>query len=244
MRSSAADVGPAWAALQRGERLRFASEMSAFEPGWLPFVRPFPPGCFWTPEGGMARFAHAVEPGHRRTCRAAGGAEASAADLAAIRRVLVEAVESQMMGDVPVGVFLSGGLDSSLVAAIAARWCAARGTRLLTFAVGLEGSRDLAGVLFIDVRTGAFRLVTARAVLLATGGGPTMYKYHTPSGDKAMDGLAMALDYGLPLRDMEMVQFHPTGVLAGPHTRMTGTIIEEGLRGAGGYLLHGAQQLL
>ncbi|MDX2156605.1 MAG: FAD-binding protein [Hyphomicrobiaceae bacterium] len=100
----------------------------------------------------------------------------------------------------------------------------------------------LAGVLFIDVRTGAFKLVKAKAVLLATGGGPTMYKYHTPSGDKAMDGLAMALDYGLALRDMEMVQFHPTGVLAGPDTRMTGTIIEEGLRGAGGYLLDGAQQ--
>jgi fumarate reductase flavoprotein subunit len=105
-----------------------------------------------------------------------------------------------------------------------------------------KGGRDLAGVLFIDVRTGGFRLVEARAVLLATGGGPTMYKYHTPSGDKSMDGLAMALDYGLALRDMEMVQFHPTGVLAGPHTRMTGTIIEEGLRGAGGYLLDGAKQ--
>jgi fumarate reductase flavoprotein subunit len=104
------------------------------------------------------------------------------------------------------------------------------------------GSRALAGVLLIDVRTGAFKLVRAKAVLLATGGGPTMYKYHTPSGDKSMDGLAMALRYGLALRDMEMVQFHPTGVLAGPGTRMTGTIIEEGLRGAGGYLLDGQQQ--
>jgi fumarate reductase flavoprotein subunit len=79
-------------------------------------------------------------------------------------------------------------------------------------------------------------------VLLATGGGPTMYKYHTPSGDKSCDGLAMALRAGLPLRDMEMVQFHPTGVLAGVGTRITGTIIEEGLRGAGGYLLGGDQQ--
>jgi fumarate reductase flavoprotein subunit len=74
-------------------------------------------------------------------------------------------------------------------------------------------------------------------VLLATGGGPTMYKYHTPSGDKSCDGLAMALRAGLPLRDMEMVQFHPTGMLAGPDTRMTGTVLEEGLRGAGGWLL-------
>jgi fumarate reductase flavoprotein subunit len=98
---------------------------------------------------------------------------------------------------------------------------------------------DIAGALLLDVRTGAFKLVRAKAVLLATGGGPTMYKYHTPSGDKSMDGLAMALRAGLTLRDMEMVQFHPTGVLAGKGTRMTGTIIEEGLRGAGGYLLNG-----
>ncbi len=105
-----------------------------------------------------------------------------------------------------------------------------------------QGSRAIAGVLLIDVRTGKFKVVRAKAVLLATGGGPTMYKYHTPSGDKSMDGLAMALRYGMPLRDMEMVQFHPTGVLAGPGTRMTGTIIEEGLRGAGGYLLNGANE--
>src|SRR5436853_4126129 len=67
-----------------------------------------------------------------------------------------------------------------------------------------------------------------------------MYRYHTPSGDKSMDGLDMALRAGLRLRDMEMVQFHPTGLLAGPDTRMTGTVLEEGLRGAGGYLLNGA----
>lgn len=100
----------------------------------------------------------------------------------------------------------------------------------------------LAGVLMIDMRTGEFVFVQAKAVLLATGGGPTMYKYHTPSGDKSCDGLAMALRAGLPLRDMEMVQFHPTGLLAGTHTRMTGTVLEEGLRGAGGYLLNGAKE--
>jgi fumarate reductase flavoprotein subunit len=98
----------------------------------------------------------------------------------------------------------------------------------------------LAGVLMIDIHTGGFVFVQARAVLLATGGGPTMYKYHTPSGDKSCDGLSMALDAGLTLRDMEMVQFHPTGLLAGAGTRMTGTVLEEGLRGAGGYLLNGA----
>src|SRR5512139_2658441 len=98
----------------------------------------------------------------------------------------------------------------------------------------------IAGVLFIDMRTGEYTFVRAKAVLLATGGGPTMYRYHTPSGDKTCDGLAMAMRAGLALRDMEMVQFHPTGLLAGPHTRMTGTVLEEGLRGAGGYLLNGA----
>jgi fumarate reductase flavoprotein subunit len=51
--------------------------------------------------------------------------------------------------------------------------------------------------------------------------------------------MAMALRAGLPLRDMEMVQFHPTGLLAGEGTRMTGTVLEEGLRGSGGYLLDG-----
>jgi fumarate reductase flavoprotein subunit len=100
----------------------------------------------------------------------------------------------------------------------------------------------VAGVLMIDIRTGAFRYVAAQAVLLATGGGPTMYRYHTPSGDKSMDGLAMALRAGLALRDMEMVQFHPTGLLAGPDTRMTGTVLEEGLRGSGGHLLNGAMR--
>jgi fumarate reductase flavoprotein subunit len=91
----------------------------------------------------------------------------------------------------------------------------------------------------VDIRTGELVLAQAQAVLLATGGGPTMYKYHTPSGDKTCDGMAMALRAGLTLRDMEMVQFHPTGLIAGPHTRITGTIIEEGLRGAGGHLLNG-----
>ncbi|GFN26325.1 fumarate reductase [Achromobacter denitrificans] len=101
-----------------------------------------------------------------------------------------------------------------------------------------DGS-GISGVLFIDMRAGTYRFIQAKAVLLATGAGPTMYRYHTPSGDKTCDGLAMALRYGLKLRDMEMVQFHPTGLLGGPDTRMTGTVLEEGLRGAGGYLLNG-----
>src|SRR5882724_8501194 len=108
--------------------------------------------------------------------------------------------------------------------------------RALDFIPAADGS-GLAGVLMLDMRTGEPKLVRAHATLLATGGGPTMYRYHTPSGDKSCDGLAMALRAGLALRDMEMVQFHPTGLLAGAGTRMTGTVLEEGLRGAGGRLL-------
>jgi fumarate reductase flavoprotein subunit len=109
--------------------------------------------------------------------------------------------------------------------------------------LALIPSRDgerIAGALLLDIRRGTLRLVRAQAVLLATGGGPSMYRYHTPSGDKSCDGLAMALRLGLTLRDMEMVQFHPTGLVLGPDTRVTGTIIEEGLRGAGGHLLNGS----
>src|SRR6476620_158234 len=120
----------------------------------------------------------------------------------------------------------------------------ARGIRRLEEhrAIDFIPARDgaLAGVLMIDVRSGEPLFVQAKAVLLATGGGPTMYRFHTPSGDKSCDGLAMALRFGLPLRDMEMVQFHPTGLLAGGDTRMPGTVLEEGLRGAGGHLLNGA----
>jgi len=108
-------------------------------------------------------------------------------------------------------------------------------------ALALLPARDgggVCGALLADMRDGAFHFVRAGATLLATGGGPCMYRYHTPSGDKSMDGLAMALRLGLGLRDMEMVQFHPTGLLAGADTRMTGTVLEEGLRGAGGHLLN------
>ncbi len=63
-------------------------------------------------------------------------------------------------------------------------------------ALGLVPARDggaIAGALLVDIRSGTLIFVAARAILLATGGGPTMYRYHTPSGDKSMDGLAMAL---------------------------------------------------
>src|SRR5215210_817106 len=125
-----------WARPPGRDSVRFASEMHAFDEDWQPYVEPFPPGYAWTPEDGLIHFASAVpeeiEPLPPGTDLHQGTREA-----------LVHAVERQMMGDVPVGVFLSGGLDSSLVAAIAARWYERRGQRLNTFAVGLEDSPDL-----------------------------------------------------------------------------------------------------
>jgi len=94
------------------------------------------------------------------------------------------------------------------------------------------------GALLLDVRSGGFLAVRSRATLLAMGGGPTMYRVFACSADKAADGLALALRAGAPLKDMEMIQFHPTGLIV-PDSLMTGALLEEGLRGAGGRLLNG-----
>ena len=94
------------------------------------------------------------------------------------------------------------------------------------------------GALLLDIRRGTFLAASARATLLAMGGGPTMYRVVACSADKAADGIAMALRAGVALRDMEMVQFHPTGLVI-PGSLMTGALLEEGLRGAGGRLLNG-----
>ncbi|MGE3536202.1 MAG: FAD-binding protein [Candidatus Tectimicrobiota bacterium] len=99
----------------------------------------------------------------------------------------------------------------------------------------------VAGALFVDMRRGTFLAVRARATLLATGGGPTMYKIAAPSAEKTTDGLAMAYRAGARCMDMEMVQFHPTGLLVG-ESGMSGTVLEEGLRGVGGYLFNGRKE--
>lgn len=127
-----------WA--RRGDNVRFASEMAAFDADWHRYVETFPPGHYWTPQRGLVRFAAAVPPGGW-TADDDPGIPEEVRDRT--REVLVRSVGHQMMGDVPVGVFLSGGLDSSLVAAIAARWLEERGERLKTFAVGLCDSPDL-----------------------------------------------------------------------------------------------------
>ncbi len=134
-----------WA--RRDGHVRFASELRAFDEDWQSEVEAFPPGHYWTPEDGLTRFDYTVPRDKERLHKFDGPSEPGAPIpdeiLDLIRERLIKTVERQMMGDVPVGVFLSGGLDSNLVAAIAARWYRERGQRLKTFAVGLEDSPDL-----------------------------------------------------------------------------------------------------
>ncbi len=96
----------------------------------------------------------------------------------------------------------------------------------------------VAGALLLDMRRGVFLAVSAPAVLSGTGGGAPIFKIAAPALEKTGDGVAACYRAGARLVDMEMMQFHPTGLLAGP-SRMTGSVLEEGLRGAGGYLLNG-----
>ena len=111
-------------------------------------------------------------------------------------------------------------------------------TRALDLVPGASGDR-IVGAVLLDTRRGRFLFAHARAVVLATGGGTRMYKIAAPSLEKTGDGMAMAYRAGARFIDMEMFQFHPTGLLAGA-SRMSGMVLEEGLRGAGGYLTNAA----
>ncbi len=91
------------------------------------------------------------------------------------------------------------------------------------------------GAVLLDNRNGKFIAVRSRATLLATGAGATMFEISSPSLEKAGDGQAMAYRQGAAFLDMEMLQFHPTGLLVGKSIA-TGGLLEEGLRGAGARL--------
>ncbi|MFF3489886.1 asparagine synthase (glutamine-hydrolyzing) [Streptomyces sp. NPDC002795] len=118
--------------------VHFASELRAFHPDVQPNAEIFPPGHWWTPEDGLRRFADPVP----EVAGAWGGVPEQVVEKATFEAV-ADSVRRHLMADVEVGVFLSGGLDSSLVAAVAAEEYARQGRRLKTFAVGTEGSPDL-----------------------------------------------------------------------------------------------------
>src|SRR5256885_12806530 len=102
----------------------------------------------------------------------------------------------------------------------------------------LTSDGKVSGALLLNIRTGRLIAVRSRATLLATGGGATMYRISSPSLEKAADGMAMAFRAGAQFVDMEMLQFHPTGLLVGK-SMATGGLLEEGLRGAGARLFNG-----
>src|ERR1700719_1418485 len=88
------------------------------------------------------------------------------------------------------------------------------------------------GVVAIDMRSGRFNAITAKAVIMATGGLGRVYAFTTNGNICTGDGMSLAYRAGVGLKDMEMVQFHPTGL------PFTGILITEAVRGEGGYLLN------
>ncbi len=87
-----------------------------------------------------------------------------------------------------------------------------------------------AGLVGIHAGSGATVVLRGKALLIATGGGGTLYGFTTYSQTVTGDGMAMAFRAGLPLEDMEFLQFHPTGLVP------SGILMTEACRGEGGYL--------
>src|SRR5207253_322587 len=88
------------------------------------------------------------------------------------------------------------------------------------------------GVVALDLRGGRLVAIAGKATILATGGCGRVYEFTTNGFIKTGDGMALAYRAGVPLKDMEMVQFHPTGL------PVAGSLIAEAVRGEGGYLLN------
>src|SRR5471030_2780186 len=88
------------------------------------------------------------------------------------------------------------------------------------------------GVVVIDVSTGEFKLILGNAVIIATGGAGRVFRENTNGGIVTGDGMALAYRHGVPLRDMEFVQYHPTCMPG------TGLLFTEACRGEGGFLLN------
>jgi len=102
------------------------------------------------------------------------------------------------------------------------------------FAVDLVKNQDgaVVGVIAICIETGETVFVKSKATVFATGGAGRIYASTTNAHINTGDGVGMALRAGFPVQDMEMWQFHPTGIYG------AGTLVTEGCRGEGGYLIN------
>jgi succinate dehydrogenase / fumarate reductase flavoprotein subunit len=102
------------------------------------------------------------------------------------------------------------------------------------FAIDLVKNQDdaVVGVIALSIETGEVVFVKSKATVFATGGAGRIYASTTNAHINTGDGIGMALRAGYPMQDMEMWQFHPTGIHG------AGTLVTEGCRGEGGYLIN------
>lgn len=100
----------------------------------------------------------------------------------------------------------------------------------------LSEGNSFRGVTAIEMKTGNFYQLLAPAGIICTGGAGRIYSFSTYAYSSTPDGLDMAYRAGIALKDMEFVQFHPTGILP------SGILITEGARGEGGYLINSERE--
>ncbi|KAF6245298.1 succinate dehydrogenase/fumarate reductase flavoprotein subunit [Nitrosopumilus sp. b2] len=96
----------------------------------------------------------------------------------------------------------------------------------------IHNGKKFMGLTAIELGSGTFYTIKGKALIIATGGAGRLYSFSTYALSSTPDGLDMGLRAGMALKDMEFVQFHPTGILP------SGILITEGARGEGGYLLN------
>ena len=96
----------------------------------------------------------------------------------------------------------------------------------------IHDGKQFCGITAIETSSGTFYTIKGKALIIATGGAGRIFSYSTYGLSSTPDGLDMAYRAGMGLKDMEFVQFHPTGILP------SGILITEGARGEGGYLIN------